>query len=470
MMQTDSTFLSSVTLPLDIAGASTAWGRKDPAREPPLVPHQSTAAERSVQKPTASIIETVSKPPVQRGTPFLEHMPRSVMQMERTFLNSVTDQLGIAGAWTALDRRDQAPGRTPVHHNTTAANQMNQCAPKPDASTTETASKPPAQRDILLLDCMYLNVTRMASTQPNSAMAQLDTAGAWTVWDRKDRAPGRDQGRPPWTVPNRMNRSGSGLTVSTIETVSRPPTQRGTPHWEPMSRSVMLMDSTFLCSAMGLLDIVGAWTVQDKRDQGQGHLQVLHQWTVTDQLSRLAPKLTVSTIETVSRPALLKASPWPEPTSHSAMKTDSTPLNSATALRDTAGVWTAQDKRDQALGAPPAHPEWTVTGQSNQPAPELTVSITETLSKPAVLMVLLWWAPMSRSVMKTDSTHLNSAMAPRDTVGVWTVRDRRDQAQGAHLGPQEWTVTAQLNRLAPKHTVSTTETASRALHLRDVQL
>ncbi|KAF3857389.1 hypothetical protein F7725_009248 [Dissostichus mawsoni] len=65
-----------------------------------------------------------------------------------------------------------------------------------------------------------------------------------------------------------------------------------------MYLSVTPPDSTHLSSVTILLDIVGVWTVGDRRKMEAGLHMIHNVWTVTDQMSQSALRLTVSTTET----------------------------------------------------------------------------------------------------------------------------------------------------------------------------
>lgn len=149
---------------------------------------------------------------------------------------------------------------------------------------------------------MSLSVMKADSTRPNSATAPLGIAGAWTVQDRKDQARGRLPGRHLWTAPTRTNGSAPKLTVSTTETASRPPVQRGILSWEPMSLSVTRTGSIYLNNAMAPLGIAGASTAQDRNEPGLGQAPALLRKTAVNPMNRCVPKLTANTTETASSP------------------------------------------------------------------------------------------------------------------------------------------------------------------------
>lgn len=192
-----------------------------------------------------------------------------------------------------MGRKEKEPGHFLVHHLKTVTNQMSESVPKLSVSTTETVYRPPVQRDILYQECLYLSVILMEHIDLNSVIVPLDIVGVWTVTDKRDRELGHHLVQHPKTVTNQMNQSVLKLTVSTTETGHRA-VQRHI--LEPLYLSVILMDSTYNCSATAPLDIVGAWTIGGRREQEPGLHLAQHPQTVTNQMCVL--KLTVSSAET----------------------------------------------------------------------------------------------------------------------------------------------------------------------------
>ncbi|KAG7239349.1 hypothetical protein INR49_029337 [Caranx melampygus] len=245
---------------------------------------------------------------------------------------------------------------------------------------------------------MSLSVMKMDSTHLSSAMALLDIVGVWTVGDRRDREPGHHLEQHIETVTNQMNQSVLKLTVSITETVSRPPVQRDILYWEPLSLSVMKMDSTHLSSVTAPLDIVGVWTVMERRDVGQEQWLVKHPKTVVNQKDQSVQKLTVSTTETVSRPPLqrdilysgqerpgTRTPPGTAPRDCDRPEEPERPKTHCEHRRDS--VQTTSPEGYPLLGAfvPQCDENGQYTPQQrNQSVLKLTVSITETVSRPPV--------------------------------------------------------------------------------------
>ncbi|TWW64062.1 Nidogen-2 [Takifugu flavidus] len=567
----DSTYPCSVMAPLAIAGVWTVMDRRE--QEPGLRPehHPQTVTDQmnqSVLKLTVSTTETVFRPPVQRDIPYWESTYPSVMIMDSTYHSSVTGQLDTVGVWTVMDGREQEPGHqlvnkgktvtaqcdangqytskqmnqsvlklTVQHHRDnvqttspegypilgvylpqcddngeytpeqchgstghcwvwtvmdgreqepghqlvnkgkTVTAQMNQSVLKLTVSTTETVFRPPVQRDIPYWEPTDPSVMIMDSTYHSSVTGQLDTVGVWTVMDeeragtrtsageqRKDCDSPDEPERPKtqcqqhrdsvqtegFSVPGvfvpqcdangqytskQMNQSVLKLTVSTTETVFRPPVQRDIPYWEPTDPSVMIMDSTYHSSVTGQLDTVGVWTVMDGREQEPEHQLVNKGKTVTAQHHR-------DSVQTTSPEG------YPIPGAYRPQCDDNgeyTP-DSVMAPLDTVGVWTVMDGREQEPGHRLVNKGKTVTAQMNQSVLKLTVSTTETVFRPPVQRDIPYWEPTDPSVMIMDSTYHSSVMAPLDTVGVWTVMDGREQEPGHQLVNKGKTVTAQHHR------------------------
>lgn len=110
---------------------------------------------------------------------------------------SATAPPDIVGVWTAQARRGQEPGRRPVQHQKTATNQVT----KRDTSKIIKASLLEFDRLLILF----------------------------------------------YFFSNQMNQSVLKLSVSTTETVYKPPVQRDILFLELMCHSVMTMDNTYLC-------------------------------------------------------------------------------------------------------------------------------------------------------------------------------------------------------------------------------
>eukprot|EP00064_Thunnus_orientalis_P009444 superscaffoldBa00001200_g9468 len=111
----------------------------------------------------------------------------------------------------------------------------------------------------------------------------LQTVTDQTVVARRDQEPGLYLVQHPKTVTNQMSESVPKLSVSTTETVYRPLVQRDILYQECLYLSVILMEHIDLNSVIVPLDIVGVWTVTDKRDRELGHHLVQHPKTVTNQ-------------------------------------------------------------------------------------------------------------------------------------------------------------------------------------------
>ncbi|KAJ4924121.1 hypothetical protein JOQ06_000361 [Pogonophryne albipinna] len=182
-----------VMVPPDIAGV---WMRGDRREQEPglhLVHHVKTVTDQmnqSALKPTVSSTKTVFKHTAQRDTLFWECMYLSVTPPDSTHLSSVTIRLDIVGVWTVGDRRKMEAGLHMIHNVWTVIDQMSQSALRLTVSTTETVSRQPVQRDILLLELMFLSVTIMDSTYHSSVMALLDIVGVWIIGDRREQEPG----------------------------------------------------------------------------------------------------------------------------------------------------------------------------------------------------------------------------------------------------------------------------------------
>ncbi|XP_010788294.1 uncharacterized protein isoform X2 [Notothenia coriiceps] len=189
---TDSTHHHSVMVPPDIAGV---WMKGDRREQEPgllLVHHVKTVTDQmnqSVLKPTVSSTKTVFKHTAQRDTLFWECMYLSVTPPDSTHLSSVTIRLDIVGVWTVGDRRRMEAGLHLIHNVWTVTDQMSQSALRLTVSTTETVCRQPVQRDILLLELMFLSVTIMDSTYHSSATLPLDIVGVWTVRGRREKEP-----------------------------------------------------------------------------------------------------------------------------------------------------------------------------------------------------------------------------------------------------------------------------------------
>ncbi|KAI4831464.1 hypothetical protein KUCAC02_001004 [Chaenocephalus aceratus] len=223
----------------------------------------------------------------EAGRPVWEPSSLSATLTDATGLCSVTAPLDIAGVWTAGDRREPEPGLYLEQPPMNVTDQMSQSALRLTVSTTETVCRPPVQRGILV-GAYVAQCDDMDSTHHCSAMAPLGIVGVWTVMGRREQEPGLHLAPPPQTVTNQLSQSALRLTVSTTETVCRPPVQRGILSLEP--------------TVMARLDIVGVWIIGGRREQEPGLLLVHNLKTVTDQMSQSVLRLTASTTETVCRP------------------------------------------------------------------------------------------------------------------------------------------------------------------------
>lgn len=192
-----STDHCSAMAPQDIAGAWTTAARREQEPGPLLVRRPQTATDQlnPRARPTVNTTETAC-------SPLQEPSYLSVTTTDSTQLNSATAPLDIAGVWTSWDRRGKERGRHLVHQPKTVTNQTNRCVPRASASITETASRPPAQRDIPYWESLCLSVMQMDSTCLYSATALLVIAGVWTVMDRRRPEPEHHLVHHPETVTN----------------------------------------------------------------------------------------------------------------------------------------------------------------------------------------------------------------------------------------------------------------------------
>lgn len=242
---------------------------------------------------------------------------------------------------------------------------------------------------------------------------------------------------------NPRNQSVQKPTASSTETVHCPPAQRDTPYQDCLYPNVMLTDSTHLNSVTALLDIVGVWTTGGRRDKEPG-LHLVHLlWTVTNQMNHNAPKPTVNTNETESRPPLQRGILYMEHTHLNVTKMDNTHHCSVTAPQVNVGVWTAQDRKDQEPGRQQVNNPKTVTNQMNLNVLKLTASTTETACRPPLQKVTRYTEHMHLNVTKTDNTCRCSVSARPGSAGVWTVTGRREQGQGRQLDNNPQTATNQ---------------------------
>ncbi|PWA31989.1 hypothetical protein CCH79_00018844 [Gambusia affinis] len=129
------------------------------------------------------------------------------------------------------------------------------------------------------------------------ATALLDTVGVWTAGEKNAQEPEPRLIRRPQTA---TNRSVQRLTVSTTGRASRPD-QMEILLLEPTCLNVTKMDSIYQNSAMLLLDIVGVWTVEERRELEPG-LDLVHLVLTAEQLNQSVQRLTVSITGTASKP------------------------------------------------------------------------------------------------------------------------------------------------------------------------
>ncbi|TNN65289.1 hypothetical protein EYF80_024443 [Liparis tanakae] len=192
------------------------------------------------------------------------------------------------------------------------------------ASTSELGLRPPGRRAVLWAEPTSRSATPTDSTRPCSATAPPDTAGVWTLVDRRERGPGRHLVLHPKTVTSQTSRGVPGPTASSTETAWTPAAPRGILYWEPTSPSVTQTDSTHLNSATYQRDTAGVWTVGDSRGREPGPHPGHHPWTVTNQMNRSALRRPVSSTESERRPPAKGLILWREPTCPNATLLDST--------------------------------------------------------------------------------------------------------------------------------------------------